>query len=84
MPNTCKALGWIPSSKEGGREEGGNKGRKADIHLHVNALQAKGRHTFTCQMLGLEGPFQTQLQNGSLTKTLSGFSLTQYLVAKQA
>lgn len=68
----------IPSTKEGGREKGGNKGRKVDIHLHVNALKAK------VQMLGLEGSFQTQLQNGSLTKTLSGFSLTQYLVAKQA
>lgn len=48
MPKTCKAMGWIPSTKEGGREEGGNKEKKADIHFHVNALYDK------VQMLGLE------------------------------
>lgn len=31
MLNMCKALGWIANTEEGGREEGGEKGSKADM-----------------------------------------------------
>lgn len=60
-----------PQHKAGAGEKRGNDGRKADIHLHINALWDKA------QNMSSEGSFQTQLQNGSPTKTLSGFSLTQ-------